>query len=279
MAFRLYCSADRGGDIFDLSRALSKHADQGSPTEGNTQIIAKEEMREISQKVFDIFKTQYIDASRNIFAEISDLQLGDLAGKYKDYFEAQVRVGKLSQVELDRQIEVLKSIITGFTVYQLGNSFISSGVGCGYYDPTGKEDKHLIAEAINDYLFGVCFDISTQQNVEYFVDYLLRNFASVFASAREDGRNYIPHINEFTKVLDKAKLADYWKTNSATIKGMNLHEKNKTVHVGNYTATYTEDLLSVFKVLDDYLVEIERTAQQSIDSTVVEVIVPEIISE
>lgn len=278
MAFHLYCSADRGGDIFDLSRALSKHGDDGAPTEGNTQIIAKEEMREISQKVFDIFKTQYIDANRNIFAEISNLQLGDLAGKYKDYFEAQVQSGNLSQVELDRQIEVLKSIITGFTVYQLGNSVISSGVGCGYYDPVGKEDKHLISKAVNDYLFGICFNPSTPQNIEYFIDYLLKNFASVFASAREDGRNYIPHINEFTKVLDKAKLADYWNTNSATIKAMNLHEKNKTVHVGNYTATYAEDLLPVFKVLDDYLAEVARVAQESVQPTDVEVIVPEIIS-
>ncbi len=104
-------------------------------------------------------------------------------------------------------------------------------------------------------MFGVCFDPSTLENAEHFTDYLLRNFASVFASAREDGRNYIPHINEFTKVLDKVKLATYWQTHSATIKAMDLHKKEKTLYVGNYTATYAEDLLPVFKVLDDYLVE------------------------
>ncbi len=278
MAFRLYCSADRGGDIFDLSRALSKHANPDAPTEGDTRVIAKEEMREISQKVFNIFKVQYIDANRNIFTEISALQLGDLAGKYKDYLELQVQAGNLSQAELDKQIEVLKSIITGFTVYQLGNSFISSGVGCGYYDPSGKEDKHLIAEAINDYLFGVCFDLSIPENAEHFANYLLRNFASVFASAREDGRNYIPHINEFTKVLDKVKLAAYWQTNSVTIKALNLHEKEKTLHVGNYTATYKEDLPAVFKVLDGHLVEAARIAQEAIVSaTDTEVVTPEII--
>lgn len=272
MAFRLYCSADRGGDIFNLSRALSKHADPSAPTEGNTSVIAKEEMREISQKVFDIFKTQYIDANRNIFTEISNLRLEDFAGQYKDYFEAQVQAGKLSQDELDKQVAILKSNITSFTIYQLGNSMINSGVGCGYYDPKGKEDKHLIADAINDYLFGICFNPLTQGNVEYFVDYLLRNFARVFASTREDGHKYIPSINEFTKVLDKAKLAAYWQTHSPAIKAMDLDKKEKNLHGGNYIATYKEDLPVVFKVLDDYLVEVEKNAQTAVESINTEVL-------
>lgn len=263
MEFRLYCSADRGGDIFDLSRALSKHADSNAPTSGDTRIIAIEEMREISQKVFDIFKKQYIDTKRNIFEEISNLQLGDLAGKYKDYLETQVTNDKISKIDLDKQVAVLKSIITSFTIYQLGNSIISSGVGCGYYDPIGKDDHHQIADAVNDYIFNVCFDPSLSKNVEHFIDYLLRNFASVFASARADGRNYIPHINEFTKVLHKEKLAEYWQKNSSTIKAMNLNEKEKTLYVGNYTATYKDDLAPVFKVLDDYLVEVANAKTNS----------------
>ncbi|MEI6042535.1 MAG: P-loop NTPase fold protein [bacterium] len=272
MAFRLYCSADRGGDIFDLSRALSKHSDKGAPTEGNTQVIAKEEMREISQKVFDIFKKQYIDTKRNIFEEISNLELKDLAGQYKDYLESQVINSKISQGDLDKQVAVLKSIITGFTIYQLGNSIISSGVGCGYYDPTGNDDRHQIADAINDYIFDVCFNPSSPENVEHFIDYLLRNFASVFASAREDGRNYIPHINEFTKVLHKEKLAEYWQKNSSAIKAMNLNEKEKTLYVGNYTATYREDLAPVFKVLDDYLAEVVNAEKINSDAITPEVI-------
>jgi len=254
MSFRLYCSADKGGDIFNLSRALSKHADLNAPTERVTSVsIVKEEMREISQKVFDIFKTQYINANRNIFTEISNLCLEDLAGQYKDYFEAQVQEGKLSQDELDKQIVILKNKITSFTIYQLGNSMINSGVGCGYYDPSGKEDKHLIADAINDYLFDICFDPSSPQNFEYFVDYLLRNSITEIIFAGEDSRKYTPSVKEITKILNKERLTDYWKVNFSAIKAIGLDRKQKTLHIGNYTATYKEDLPVLFKVLDDEL--------------------------
>lgn len=260
MVFRLYCSADRGGDIFDLSRALSKHYSPNAPTEGKTHDIAKDEMREISQKVFSIFKTQYIDSARNIFAEISKLDLENLSGRYKGYLEIQVRVGKLSQDDLDKQIATLKSNIASFIIYQLGNSMINSGVGCGYYDPTGSKDEHLIAEAINDYLFDICFEPSTPGNFEYFIDYLLANYARVFGSASEDGRSrYVPNINEFTKVLNKTKLITYWETNSSTIKAMNLDKKEKNLYVGNYVAAYEEDLPALFEVLDAYKKEMETT--------------------
>lgn len=262
MAFRLYCSADRGGDIFDLTRAISGHGNQNPPNEGSTHIIAQEEMREISQKIFQVFKIQYIDSNRNIFAETSALTLDQLASQNKDYIITQVESGKLSNAELNKRVEVQKSIVIGFIVYQLGNNMISHGVGCGYYDPTGKEDTHLISAEINNYIFDHCFnpDISTE-NIEYFLDYLLRNFASVFASAKYDGRSYIPSINEFTKVLDKTKLATYWQLHSAGIKSLNLDQKEKILHVGNYSASYKEDLPAIYKVLDDYLIEVAQVAQ------------------
>lgn len=258
LAFRLYCSADRGGDIFDLTRALSKHGDKDAPTEGNTGVIATEEMREISQKIFQIFKTQYIDTNRNIFAEISALGIQELAGQYKDYIESQVTIGKIEEDELKKRIEIHKSTITSFITYQLGNSIVSSGVGCGYYDPEGKEDKHTIRDLMNDYFFDQCFSPVSEANVEYFVDYLLRNFASVFASSNEEGFNYIASLNEFTKVLDKIKLTTYWRTHSTAIKALNLEQKEKVVNVGNYIASYKKDLPAIYKILDDHVVKIEK---------------------
>jgi len=262
MTFRLFCSADRGGDIFDLTRSLSKHGDEKAPTEGNTGIIAREEMREISQRVFNIFKSQYIDTNENIFDEVEDLTLEQLAGSYKDYVEDQIKKGIVQKGDVDKEIASLKTRIVSFIIYQLGNDFISSGVGCGFYDPDGKKDEHKIKEAVNDYLFNFCFNPTKgDKNFEHFLDYLFRNFASVFASSREDGREYIPSINEFTKALDKIKLATYWQTHGVAIKAKNFHEQDKVVFVGNYSASYKKELQAVYKVLDDHVQEVEKVAR------------------
>ena len=249
MAFRLFCSADRGGDIFNLTRAIAKHGDPKAPTEGSTRDIAVEEMREMSQRVFATFKEQYITPKKNLFAEIEKVTLADLAGKYLEYIEEQVRLGKITEEERDTYISSLKSRMKAFITFQLGNTMISHGVGCGYYDEVGTADGKGIAQAMNDYLFEVCCNpkIDTS-NYEHFLDYLLINFASIFGSRK--GRNYIPHIDEFTKVLDSERLASYWRTHSEAIKALNLETKKKAIHTGNYIATYEEDLKDVFEVLD-----------------------------
>jgi hypothetical protein len=260
MAFRLYCSADRGGDIFNLTRSLAKHGSPSAPTEGSTAVIAQEEMRIISQRVFNIFKKQYIDQSKNIFSEVEKLTFADFASDTKTFIDKKIADGSVSAEDIEKHVAVQKSITTAFIIYQLGNDFISHGVGCGFYDQTGNADKHEIKSIINDYLFNVCFDPTISvENAEYFLDYLLRNFASVFAS--EDGRKYVPHINEFTKVLDKARLADFWNTHSVTIKGLNLQNKDKILYVGNYTATYKDDLPAVLKMLDDHLADSQKTEE------------------
>ncbi|MDP2967269.1 MAG: P-loop NTPase fold protein [bacterium] len=247
LAFRLFCSADRGGDIFNLTRAVSKHGDLSAPIEGLTSNIAIEEMREISQKVFKIFEDQYIKKNKNVFDLVEELSLSDLAGKYFDFVNQKISSGEVKN--LNDHVGALKSRIKSFTTYQLGNSLISLGVGCGYYDPTGKEDKKGIRTQINKYLFEICFNPTiNQKNYEHFIDYLLINFASVFAA--ENGRGYIPHLDEFTKVLEREKLSDYWKNNSIKIKALKLTECDKIVYQGNYNASYKDDLPKVFEELD-----------------------------
>jgi len=247
LAFRLFCSADRGGDIFNLTRAIAKHGDLGAPTEGLTSNIATEEMREISQRVFDIFNKQYIEKNKNIFDLIESLSLPDLVGKYSDFVNQKISEGVVKGV--DEHVGALKSRIKSFTIYQLGNSLVSLGVGCGYYDPTGKEDKKIIKAQINKYLFETCFNPAiNQKNYEHFVDYLLINFASVFRS--EDGRGYVPHLDEFIKVLEREMLSEYWKNNSVAIKALNLTNQDKIIYQGNYNASYKNDLPKVFEELD-----------------------------
>ncbi len=252
MSFRLLCSADRGGDIFELSRALSYHGDEKAPTEGDMRIIAKEEMREISQKVFDLFKTQYIDKKINIFEEMQAIGQEELLGKYNNYLKSKISDGSIEKSDIDKKIIELKTRIVSFIIYQLGSDSTSLGVECGFYDPSGKEDKQEIKQIVNNYLFDFCFDPDKPKNVEYFIDYLFRNFASAFASACEDGLSYVPSIKEFTKVLDATKLANYWNKNGQIIKNMKLEEKEKIVYMGGeHEVSYKTYLPMVYKVLDD----------------------------
>jgi len=251
MVFRLFCSTDRGGDIFNLTRALLKHENEKAPTEGNTRNIAREEMREISQKVFDIFKKQYIDLNKNIFEEMEKIQLKDLAGEYEGYIKS-----KIETKDVNNKIESLKSKVLSFIVYQLGNDLIDLGVGCGFYDPIGNKDEHKIKEAINNYLFNFCFNPEKERkNYEYFIDYLFRNYASAFVLKREDGKTYLPRISEFTKVLDKTMLINYWWKHADIIKGLNLNEKEKQIFIDDYVVTYKDDLEKLYESLDKLILE------------------------
>lgn len=254
LCFRLFCSADRGGDIFNLTRALSKHGDPDAPTQGSTREIAIEEMREITQKVFSIFKTQYIDPAKNIFDIIEGLSLSDFAGNYRAYVESKIADGTIGGADVDASISRLKSRLKSFISFQLTNSLISHGVGCGYYDASGDADEGGIGKAMNDYLFKYCFNPAINvSNFEHFLDYLLINFASVFRT--EDGRGFVAHINEFTKALDKSRLAAYWREHATAIKGLNLTAKEKVLLNPNYTASYKDDLSDVFRVLDELIQE------------------------
>lgn len=264
MLFRLSCSADRGGDIFDLSRAIAEHANKDAPSAGSTRDIAREEMREMSQKVFEIFNARYILPKKNIFEEIETLTTSDLVGKYDQFVEQKITEGTFQKQDIEKKTIELKTRVGAFIIYQIANAEINLGAGCGFYDPSGTDDNHGIRDLANDYLFEHCFNPAQSKSAEYFIDYLFRNFANAFASAREDGLKYVPSINEFTKVLDKNKLAEFWKEHGDTFKAMKLEEKDKIVFVGNDEASYKKYVPMVYKVLDDNVTEISRTASGSV---------------
>lgn len=249
MIFRLYCSADRGGNFFNLQRALSKHGDPSAPTSGQVSAIAIGQMREISQRLFRIFKEQYIVPQTHLFDVLDHLTIEELAGKYYGYLNKSLNAGQIDEEELNNSIAALKSRMKTFISYQLGNTFIRSGVGCGYYDETGNDDRHGISSCMNDYLFDQCFNPAiSQKNYEHFVDYLLANFAS---RLEDDEGRYLPTIAEFTKILEKERLVEYWRVNSLPIRGLQLPKRTKLVVTGNYIASYQKDLESVYRVLDE----------------------------
>ena len=259
LIFRLYCSADRGSNIYNLTSSLAKHGDPEAPTTGSVKTIVIEEMRIVSQKVFQVFNTQYIKPKKNFFDDIDQITLDDLVGKFNKFVNKKIKSGEINNV--DQLVGNTKSVIKAFSVYQLGSSSTESGISCGYYDPEGKKDKKVISSEINNYLFEVCFSPGkakdNTRNYEHFLDYLLINLRSVFRTFK--GRSYAPHIDEFTKVLDKERLVKYWKTNSTKIKSLKFEKKDKTIFTPNYTATYKEDLPDVCKVLDDFVRDWKKT--------------------
>jgi len=249
LLFRIFCSADRGGDIFNIQRALSKHGDLAAPTDGSIKTIAIEEMREISQKTFKIFEKQYINKNINIFELADNLSIADFTSKYYKFVNEKIDSGEIKNI--DEIVGILRTRIKTFVLYQLGNSFVDLGVGCGYYDPSGNKDRKVIKEKINDYLFDKCFNPEIDvKNYEHFVDYLLMNFASVFSS-QNNGRKYIPNINEFVKMLDKNRLSDYWKKNGEAIKAADLEFQSKKLYTGNYVATYKYNLSEIYTLMDE----------------------------
>ena len=61
MLFRLLCSADRGGQLYNLHTALIVHQDMTAPTSGLVSTLALMGMRTLSQQVFAHFKRAYIE--------------------------------------------------------------------------------------------------------------------------------------------------------------------------------------------------------------------------
>ncbi len=246
LAFRLFCSSDRGGDIYNLQRALLKHNSPSMPVSGAT---VKDEMREISQKVYQIFKETYVDKNINIFDLIDNLTLEDLTGKYLKFVKAKIKSKEVKDEDIERGVAELKSQMKAFITYQLGNSFISQGVGCGIYDSSGNADKNGIKNEVNQYLFNICFNPEKNpKNFEHFVGYLLINLANTFSS--ESDHKYVPSIDEFTKVLNREMLVNYWKKHSVSIRALNLPTQDKKIITVNYSASY-KDLEKIFKLFDD----------------------------
>lgn len=252
LLFRLYCSADRDNDLFNLQRAIALHGSPTAPTTGPTTVIAREGMREISQAVFRIFSEHYIVVNKNIFEAIDNLSLADFAGKCSSFVQEQIKAGKVLQDQMDKIIAAARSRVKSFVVYQLGNS--NSGVGCGYYDEAGVNDQQGIAKKVNEYLFDSCFNPERdQKNYHFFLDYLLLNLERTYG-ARDNGR-HVPTLAGFTKVLDEERLKAYWMLHREKILELNFDSMEKRLVTPNYDATYSDDLRGVFKVLDDHAAE------------------------
>jgi hypothetical protein len=245
LIFRLVCSNDRGGQLFNLSSALIAHEDPGASTTGQTASLAVKGMRKISQEVFRLFRSTYIDRGRNFYTDVDNATSEEFLGK--------IIAGSLKTIdsEVDRWINVARAEVKSFVIYQLSNVAgpTGAGVGCGYYDEIGDADARGIASIMNRYVFETCFDPIDEKGATHFADHCLSNLTNGFFLG-EDLDGYLPTKEGLPGGLDPAALAAYWRENRASIIALDLPSKDREVVTSNYNTSYREGLPRVFDVLD-----------------------------
>lgn len=254
MLFRLQCSADRQGQLFNLHSALIVHQNENAKTEGSVSNLALIGMRRLSQEVFALFKRTYIDPQRNFLAEVSDPAADAFLGEAHQLGQQASTDDQTEQctVSLSQRVSLARSIVKSFVIYQLSNPSLPSGagVGCGRYDEFGEDDGCGIARLMNEYMFGCCFNPDIHEdNLYHFLDHCLSHLSSSFFSGRDD-EGYIPTKAELPGGLGPRDMGLYWSQHRELIRQRVLNVEDRCVVTSNYMASYREDLDEVFAVLD-----------------------------
>ncbi len=256
MLFRLQCSADRGGQLYNVHTALIVHQDMSAPRSGLVNQLALMGMRTLSQQVFAHFKRAYIDAGRNFIAEAGEVPVDALLGQAFAHLHEQASLDPESEqfdTTIARRIAVARCLAASFVIYQLSNSQPpnGSGVGCGHYDETGAEDGGGISRLMNEYVFGFCFSpVDDGDNVLLFLDHCLAHLSSPFHTGLDE-EGYVATKSGLPGGLDPKAMGRYWLTHRDHIRGLELQESGRCVHMPGYTAFYRNDLGGVFAVLDE----------------------------
>ena len=256
MSFRLFCSADRGGQLYNLHSALVVHQNINAETSGNVRPLALAGMRKLSQEVFALFKKTYIDTQRNFYAEVSNTPFNTFFGNSSLHIDKQSANNSQSlkaSESLDQRVESERSLIKTFVIYQLSNKLPpdGSGVGCGYYDESGDRDSGGLAKLMNKYVFDFCFNPDIQvKNLFYFLDHCLSNMSNSFFSGKEED-GYLATKSGLPGGLDPKAMGQFWKKYKKVIRKFVLNNKERQVITRNYIASYKDDLEGVFTVLDE----------------------------
>lgn len=252
LLFRLLCSQDRMNDYWNVYEALKIDVKDEIEKNNEVKYLAEYEMRRISWDIFKLFKNEFIEKNLNFIDEIYNLSNIELFGTESKYKYAEKY---LEQNELKKIIQKTKLSITSFLAYQLSNNIIDAGVGIGFYNDL--DDGINIREKINRYLFDVCFDTDAEKNIGYFLDYILAHLELDHISNK-----FVPSIKNYERIFIRERLLDYWINNKMKIKEYfnNLWE-DRIIYTNNYSASYKEDLPTVFNLLNyesEFAILVER---------------------
>lgn len=231
--FRLYCNMNRHGDFFNLTRGLyyNKH-------DLDTQSDLINEMREISQYVFSKFKKHYISPKINIFNEIDKLEWKDVCGTFNN--------PNIDTPTKNKYVGVIKYTLKSFILYQLNTTQNNGGIGCGYYDISGNEDRHQIYQEMNSYLYDFCFNPEESgKNHLHFLDYLLIKLNRPW----HDNDQLIK--KEFISKIECEELKQYWRKNKQVLITLQSNNLNRELVNHKYMVKY-DTLEKVFVILDEF---------------------------
>jgi hypothetical protein len=255
MLFRLQCSADRQGQLYNLHSALILLQDGSAATTGLVSKLALMGMRRLSQEVFALFKRTYIDPRRNFLSEVSDAPVEAFLGEASSQLGQQASRDDQSEQgapSLAQRVSSARFVVKSFVFYQLSNPLPpnGSGVGCGYYDECGAGDGGGIARLMNEYAFGVCFNPDIHEdNVFHFLDHCLSHLSNSFFSGRDE-EGYFASKAELPGGLDPKEMGQYWRQHQEVIRRRTLQVEERHVVTTNYIASYRDYLTGVFAVLD-----------------------------
>lgn len=255
MMFRLQCSADRQGQLYNLQSALIVHQDGSAATNGLVSNLALMGMRRLSQEVFALFKRTYIDSQRNFFSEVSDAPVEAFLGEASSQLGQQAQRDAQSEqgaASLAQRVSSARTVVKSFVIYQLSNPLPpnGSGVGCGHYDECGVGDGGGIGRLMNEYVISVCFNPSIHEdNVFHFLDHCLSHLSNSFFSGRDE-EGYFASKAELPGGLDPKEIGRYWSQHRELIRQRAMQFEERYVVTPNYIASYREDLAGIFAVLD-----------------------------
>jgi hypothetical protein len=232
MLFRLLCCADRGNQLRNIHFALASDTARNWSSARRADFVI-DGVRSISQLAYEIFRERFIATGKNFIVEF--------AGSYA--FE---------QLEENATVEEYSESV--FVIYQLSNTSppTGSGVGCGYFDSEGSDDRKGIARAMNKYVFEACFVPSSRPNMFVFADYCLASFSRDYF----DESGVVPTQQSLEHGFDSEAFRIFWRVHGSTYKSAGLEKYERTVVTANYSARYSADLVQVWRVLDEaYLAE------------------------
>jgi hypothetical protein len=132
MLFRLQCSADRQGQLYNLHSALILLQDGSAATTGLVSKLALMGMRRLSQEVFALFKRTYIDPRRNFLSEVSDAPVEAFLGEASSQLGQQASRDDQSEQgapSLAQRVSSARFVVKSFVFYQLSNPLPPNGSG------------------------------------------------------------------------------------------------------------------------------------------------------
>lgn len=248
---RLTCSADRLGQLYNVYGALIRHEDENAATTGLVNNLALLGMRKFSQDIFGRFKATYIEKQKNFLSDV------DKTPDYSFFSASSTqasrdRAAETHKLTYEELVSLERSFVKSFVIYQLSNSGgpTGAGVGCGYYNEGGDGDARGIAISMNRYIFDFCFNPElNENNILHFLDHCLSNLThSIFAIDGEMG--YTATKGGIPGGLDPMEMGRYWNRHGDFIQQKRPTAMIRKVITPNYKASYSEDLIEVFPILD-----------------------------